>query len=84
MIEFILLKVGIGTPTLCIKWYIRPEDEGITSTRVLLKVTAEVVLAFWLCPHPRALSRLKHLLLVILYQQTFQNEMFLVKKIRSL
>ncbi len=58
--------------------YVRPEFEGITrGIRVSPKVAAEVVLALWLCPYPRALLSVKQLppLPIDLYQQTFQNKM---------
>jgi hypothetical protein len=53
-----------------ISWYVRPEVEGITRRiRVSPKVAAEVVLALWLHPHPRALLTVKQPpLLIDLYQ----------------
>jgi hypothetical protein len=40
--------------------YVRPEVKGlITRIRVPTEAAAEVVPTFWLCPHPRALSRVK-------------------------
>jgi hypothetical protein len=58
------------------------EIKGVTRIRLSPKAAAKVVLAFWLCPCPRALLSIKQLPpLITLYGQTFQNEIFLLKKV---